>query len=309
MTAWYDSNIILIQSTFVGLLTALSLQVPIRFGVFSFAGVGCYGVGAYTTAIIVIRLGWPAPLAMGAGMLLAAVTGYLLALVLSRLGGLYLGMATIAFDLIVTVVVANGGELTGGPSGLFGAISDVGTVHVALTSLVVVVLLALSERGRFGRRVEAVREDPELAAAMGVEVRYYRQLAFVISALLGACAGGFNVLLRTTIAPTDIGFSLVTLALTMIIVGGSRSWAGAFIGAVIFTWLPSVLEFSGQFQKVIYGVIVALAAIWVPGGLIGVVTDAYRSWQRSRRAAGPGDAGPDDGDRRTASPRAEGTPA
>lgn len=58
MTAWYDSNIILIQSTFVGLLTALSLQVPIRFGVFSFAGVGCYGVGAYTTAIIVIRLGW-----------------------------------------------------------------------------------------------------------------------------------------------------------------------------------------------------------------------------------------------------------
>ncbi|GGO20566.1 branched-chain amino acid ABC transporter permease [Microbispora rosea subsp. aerata] len=309
MTAWYDSNIILIQSTFVGLLTALSLQVPIRFGVFSFAGVGCYGIGAYTTAIIVIRLGWPAPLAMGAGMLLAAVTGYLLALVLSRLGGLYLGMATIAFDLIVTVVVANGGELTGGPSGLFGAISDVGTVHVALTSLVVVVLLALSERGRFGRRVEAVREDPELAAAMGVEVRHYRQLAFVISALLGACAGGFNVLLRTTIAPTDIGFSLVTLALTMIIVGGSRSWAGAFIGAVIFTWLPSVLEFSGQWQKVIYGVIVALAAIWVPGGLLGVITDAYRSWQRSRRAGGSSDVGPGDGDRGTVSPRAEGTPA
>lgn len=309
MSDWYAANIVLVQSTMTTLLLALSIQLPLRVGVFSFAGVGCYGVGAYTTAIIVIRLGWPAPLAMGAGMLLAAVTGYLLALVLSRLGGLYLGMATIAFDLIVTVVVANGGELTGGPSGLFGAISDVGTVHVALTSLVVVVLLALSERGRFGRRVEAVREDPELAAAMGVEVRHYRQLAFVISALLGACAGGFNVLLRTTIAPTDIGFSLVTLALTMIIVGGSRSWAGAFIGAVIFTWLPSVLEFSGQFQKVIYGVIVALAAIWVPGGLIGVVTDAYRSWQRSRRAAGSGDAGPDDGDRGRVSPRAEGTPA
>lgn len=307
MTAWYDSNIVLIQSTFVGLLTALSLQVPFRFGVFSFAGIGCYGIGAYTTAIIVIRLGWGAPLAMGAGMLLAAVAGYLLSLVLSRLGGLYLGMATIAFDLIVTVVVINGGELTGGPGGLFGAVADVGTGHVVLVSLIAVVLLALTERGRFGRRVEAVREDPELAAAMGVEVRRYRQLAFVISALLGACAGGFNVLLRTTIAPTDIGFSLVTLALTMIIVGGSRSWSGALIGAIIFTWLPSVLEFSGQWQKVIYGVIVALAAVWVPGGLVGVITDAYRSWQRSRRAA-PGVAGAGDEGPGKVSPRAEGTP-
>lgn len=304
MIAWYDTNIILIQSTFVGLLMALSLQVPIRFGVFSFAGIGCYGIGAYVAAIMTIRYEWPAVAAIGAGMLIAGVVGYLLALTVRRLGGLYLGMATIAFDLIVGVLAVNGGDLTGGPSGLFGALADVTTLHLVLISVVVVGLLAYSERGAIGRRVEAVREDPELAASMGIDVRRHRQAAFVISALLGACAGGLNVLLRTTIAPTDIGFSLVVLALTMIIVGGSRSWAGALIGAMIFTWLPSFLEFSGQWQKVIYGVIVALAAIWVPGGLLGMMTDAYRSWQRSRRDAGSGD-----GDRTPLGSRAEGTPA
>ena len=283
MSAWYDSHLVLIQSTFVGLLLALSIQFPLRMGVFSFAGVGSYGIGAYTAAIVISRYDTPALPAIALGAVVAAVIGWLLSFLLARLGGLYLGMATIAFDLIITVAATNGGDLTGGPTGLFGIIADFSMSELVVFTVVALVLLALTERGRIGRRIGAVRDDPELAASMGIKVRRYRQSAFVVSGILGGCAGAINTILRTTIGPTDIGFSLVVLALTMIIVGGARSWLGALIGAVFFTWLPTVLTVVGDWQHLVYGTIVALAAIWVPGGVLGLATTQYRKLEQRKR--------------------------
>ncbi|MET7392860.1 branched-chain amino acid ABC transporter permease [Dactylosporangium sp. NPDC005572] len=284
MTNFYDANLVLIQSTFVGLLMALSIQVPLRMGVFSFSGIGCYGVAAYGAAILTIRYETDPLVTILLSALVCGVLNLLLGMMVNRLGGLYLGMATVAFDMIVSVVATNGGDLTGGPTGLFGAITDITMTQVVVICGVVVVALALTERGRLGRRVDTVREDPELAAAMGIRVRDYRLASFVVSGVLGGAAGAVNSLLRSTVSPTDIGFSLVVLALTMIIIGGARSWLGALIGAVIFTWLPSVLEVVGQWQTIIYGVIVALAAVYVPRGLVGLATDGWRRLRRRQPA-------------------------
>ena len=171
------------------------------------------------------------------------------------------------------MVAINGGERTGGVIGLFGVLADLPTWTILAFALVAVAILAVTERGAIGRRVEAVREDPELAASIGVNVRRYRLVAFVASGALGAAAGAMNTIVRTTIGPTDIGFTIVVLALTMMIIGGTRSWLGALIGAIIFTWLPSILEAVGEWQHLVYGTLVALAAIFMPGGLLGVLTD------------------------------------
>ncbi|HEX2072337.1 MAG TPA: branched-chain amino acid ABC transporter permease [Geodermatophilus sp.] len=284
MNAWFFSHLVLVQSMFISFLLALSIQVPLRAGVFSFAGIGSYAIGAYTAAILTIRLQLAPVLAIGAGMVIAGVAGYLLALLVARLAGLYLGMATIAFALFLGVVATNGGELTGGATGLFGAISTLTTGHVIAIAVVVAVLLAASERGVYGRRIDAVREDPQLAVSLGIDVNRVRRRVFVVSGALGACAGGMNVLLRTTVSPETIGFHLVVTALTMIIVGGALSWAGAAIGAVIFTWLPSVLQVVGDWQLIVYGVIVAAAAVYVPNGLLGLLQSGWRGLQARRRA-------------------------
>lgn len=299
MMDFYNGNLVLIQSTLVGLLMALSIQVPLRMGVFSFSGIGCYGLAAYGAAIVTIRYETPPLVTIVLTALVSGVVSLGLGVLVNRLGGLYLGMATIAFDLIISVVATNGGDLTGGPTGLFGAISDLSMTQVFLIALIAILALVLTERGRLGRRVNTVRDDPELASAMGIKVRNYRLGAFVVSGFLGGAAGAINTLLRTTVSPTDIGFSLVVLALTMIIIGGARSWLGALIGAVIFTWLPDILEVVGQWQTIIYGIIVALAAIWVPRGLLGLVTDGWRALQRRRRpplqsVAAADEAPPDD---------------
>jgi branched-chain amino acid transport system permease protein len=275
MTGWYDAHLVLVQGTFVNVLLALSVQIPLRCGVFSFAGVGFYGLGGYLTAIAMLRYHQPSFVALTEAAVATAIVGYLLALLLQRLTGLYLGMATVAFDLIFTVVATNGGSLTGGASGLFGVVGTLTTAELFAIVVVVVGLAAMTERGAMGRRIQAVRDDPELGLASGINVLRVRRLSFVASAVLGACSGGLNILLTTTIAPSDISFSLVTTALTMIVVGGMRSWLGAAVGALIFTWLPSVLQFAGAWQAVVYGLLVAVVAVWAPGGVVGTVRAGY----------------------------------
>lgn len=287
MSDFLDANAVLVQATFIGLVLALSIQVPLRMGVFSFAGAGSYGMGAYLAGIVTLKYEIPGVLAVVIAATATAVVGLLLGLVIARLAGLYLAMATVAFDLIISVIAINGGELTGGSTGLYGVITDFGTPQLIVVSLILLALVAMSELGRTRRRVDAVRDDPELAASVGISVRRYRLVAFVVSGALGGAAGAMNILVRSTITPQEIGFSLIVLALTMIIVGGARSWKGAVLGAVIFTWLPELLTAVGEWQAIIYGLMVALAAIYLPRGIHGLFVDASRALKRRRRQEAP----------------------
>ncbi|UOY01773.1 branched-chain amino acid ABC transporter permease [Blastococcus sp. PRF04-17] len=283
MSSWYFGNLVLIQATMTGLLMALSVQVPLRMGVFSFAGVGSYGLGAYTAALLTIHLQLGSLQAILLAVVATSVIGLLLGLLIARLAGLYLAMATVAFDLIITVIAINGGTFTGSSTGLYGVLSDFTMPMMFTLTLIALGLVVLSEHGKVGRRVHAVRDDQQLAASVGINVRRYRLTAFVVSGALGGLAGAMNVMVRTTIGPLDIGFHLIVLALTMIIVGGAMSWKGAVIGAVIFTWMPTWLAFVGTWQHLIYGFIVAIAAVLLPRGIHGVFVDLTRAIQRRRR--------------------------
>jgi branched-chain amino acid transport system permease protein len=192
-------------------------------------------------------------------------------------------MATVAFDLIIGVIATNGGTFTGGSTGLYGILSDFTMPMMFTLTLIVLGLVVLSEHGKIGRRVHAVRDDQQLAASAGINVRRYRLAAFVVSGALGGLAGAMNVMVRSTVGPLDIGFGLIVLALTMIIVGGAMSWKGAVVGAIIFTWLPSLLEFVGKWQTLLYGIIVAVAAVLLPRGIHGVFVDLTRWIQKRRR--------------------------
>ncbi|TYL46368.1 branched-chain amino acid ABC transporter permease [Nocardioides sp. BGMRC 2183] len=289
MSTWYDMNVILIQTTLTTLLLALSIQVPLRFGVFSFAGVGAFGIGGYTAAIAMVRFEWSTWPAVALGALLAGAITLLVGLVVQRLTGLYMGMATIAFTLIVSVLAVNGGDWTGGAMGLYGALGEISIPQLAVVVLVVVGLLQLTELSSMGRRVDAVRDDPELANAVGVNVVLYRRMSFLVSGLIGGLAGAMTTLLRTTITPAEVNFHLVIVSLTAIVVGGSRSWVGALIGSIIFVWLPTWIAFVAEWEKVAYGFIVAAAAIYLPNGVLGVIKDGWHRFrtrdERARAAA------------------------
>jgi branched-chain amino acid transport system permease protein len=284
MTGWYASNVVLIQATLTTMLLALSLQIPMRIGVFSFAGVGAFGIGGYSAAIAIVHLDWPTYPALLLGVVVAALATFLLGLIIQRLDGLYLGMATLAFTMIVAVLAVNGGTLTGGAAGLFGAVGDIDVLQILIIVVVVVIIAAYFETGSRGRRSDAVREDPSLAAAMGISVARYRRVAFLVSGAVGGLAGGITTLLRTSITPAEVNFHLIVLALTVIVVGGTGSWIGVLIGSVIFVWLPTWLGFVSEWEDFIYGALVVIAAIFLPKGLLGIAKTAIR---RIRSRGGP----------------------
>jgi branched-chain amino acid transport system permease protein len=287
VSIWYDAHLVLVQATFTNILLALSIQLPLRMGVFSFAGAGSYGIGAYATAVLVTRYSSASQLAIVLSVLIAGALGYLLSIVFHRLDGLAVGMGTLAFSLIIGVAALNGGSLTGGSQGLFGVISSLPIAEVVGAVALVLLISALTERGRSGRRVEVLRNDAALAVSMGVRVGRMRRVAFIISGGLGALAGGINVIQRTTVTPAGIGLPIIILALTMAVIGGIKSWRGAVIGAIIFTWLPNILSFVSNWQTLIYGIVVAGAAVWTPSGVVGAMSRGLR-WYRISRRRPPG---------------------
>lgn len=281
LSSWYTGNETLIQNVLIYALLAFSIQVALRTGIFSLAGIGFYAIGSYTAALLV-KKGWSAPLAILAAIALTVLLGYLLAVLLVRLRDLYLAMATFAFDLMVGVVALNWNGVTGGALGVTAIPLVTGTLALFLTVAVAAALLTLMERGVLGRTMVTIREDEELAQSFAVNTRRYRRFTFVVSCVLGAFAGAFHALIFGVIEPTDAGFSLVVLALTMVIIGGYGSWVGALVGAFLLTWLPLRLTSLGDWWPLVYGALMIIIATWVPGGLVEMASTIIRRGRRGR---------------------------
>ena len=300
MMGWIDQNEFLIGSTLTVFLLAISIQIPLRLGVISFASIGYYAIGGYGTAILMTQHGVSTWTSVVAASVAAAVVATLLGFIIARLNGLYLAMATVSFSLLLSAVAVNGGSITGGAIGIFGVIGDITIWNTAAIVVVIIIFVTFTERGKLSRRIDATRVDSQLASAMGINVTAYRRLSFPISGFIGGLAGALAVNLKTAIAPESVNFTLVVLALTIIIIGGQASWVGALAGSLFFVWLPEILVFVGEWEEVVYGTLVVFAAVLIPGGVVGLFNDwrHRRSVARERpkvalleAAAGESDAG------------------
>lgn len=282
---FFDSHQVLLQTTAIYAVLALSFQVVLRTGVFSFASVGFYGIGGYTAAKLTLD-GMPIVPALLIVVVSCAAVGYLLALPFVRLRGLYLGMVTVAFDQVLLIVANNGRSLTGGPNGLYGVPFGLTTGELFIVAGICVVLISQLERRTLGRTFEAIRTDENLARSMGLSVLKDRNFIFSLSAVLGGLAGALNATNFASFGTTSFGFDLVITGLTMAVVGGVDSWIGAVIGAVFLTWFPEVATaVNGTWQAIIYGVLIILVVTYEPGGVYGLLRRGVRALARHR--AGP----------------------
>jgi branched-chain amino acid transport system permease protein len=282
---WLGDNETLIQSALIFALLAFGFQVALRSGVYTFAAVGCWAIGAYVTGILMLR-GWATLPATVVAIGAAALVSLLLALVLGRLRALYLAMATVAFDLLV-ILVASTLEITGGPTGLYGIPLVTSTPVLLAVVAACALVLRQRERGHTGRQLEVMRTDERLAPALGIDVFRQRINASVLSGVLGALSGALYITLVGAIAPTQAGFELIVTTLTMAVIGGTSSWAGPLLGAFVVTWLPEVLGFIGDWWPAVQGLILVVIVIYARDGLIGIVRGAVRRARHLRAARTP----------------------
>ena len=294
-------------------IVAIGLDLLIgQTGQFSLGHAGFFAIGAYTSALLTLRLGAPFIVALLVAGLVSAAVGFLLGLPALRLSGPYLAVATLGFGLAIPQLIVWQGSWTGGSSGLHGLPlaslplgplsvvfrTDQDYYYLALAVLVVLTILARNiVRSHTGRAFNAIRDSELAARAMGVDLVRYKTTAFAVSALYAGIAGGLYAHLLHGISPEDFTVLLSVDFLTMVVLGGLGSVTGAVSGAFLLTFLQNVLtrlpvikDFKNLYI-VVLGAILILVIIFLPRGIAGVVRGARLRW--STRTVGrpprPGD--------------------
>ncbi len=263
----------------VGLVFAFGYAGLVQLGQAAFVGIGAYGC-----ALLTAGAHWPVWLAVPAAMLLALAAALLIGAPLLRLRGHYLALATVGLNETLEVVAKNWASLTGGDDGLGGIpgipgiATDRAFYWLASAVLLAALLIGVALRhSRFGRAMIAVRDDELASGAAGVPVFRVRMLAFALAALYGALSGALYAQYARFIAPGDFDVVHSITLLVMLIVGGETSLVGAVAGAVIVSFAPEWLRFVGSAYLSVFGVLVLLVLVLMPGGLAGALSRLRRT--------------------------------
>ena len=262
-------------------IVAMGLQVLLGYsGQLSIGQAAFYGIGAYTSALMTTKLGLPFPLALlGAGI--AAAVASLLMVPITRLTGAYLAVATLGFSIIVYLFLKNEEWLTGGSYGfisipraaLFGYVlrDPIYSYYLNVgVAAIVYLTFARIEGSRFGRAINAIRQDPDAARASGLRVTLLKSECFVIAAFVAGLAGSLYAHEVRYLAPNDFTFWKSIEILIMVVIGGVGSLAGAILGAAVVVGLPEFLRGIGDYRMLVFGAILIATMLFGEGGLAAI---------------------------------------
>jgi branched-chain amino acid transport system permease protein len=273
---------ILTNAWLFGMLALSVTLVTGTAGQMSLGHAGFLAIGAYTSALLSLRLGWPVELAMLAAALVSAVLGTLLVLPAFRLRAHYVAIATLGIGEIVSQVILNWSVLTNGAMGIvnipapgFLGWQAVTAQNIYWYALVLLLLSALLQwrllRSPLGRTWRAIREDDVAAQASGISLNRYKALAFAASAFIAGLSGAFTGHLYTYINHETFPNATSILALTMVILGGMGNMVGAVVGAIVLTALPELFRPLADYRYLIYGLALLLLIRFRPQGIFGTV--------------------------------------
>lgn len=287
-------GIFTIAAVGLNLLIGYAGQVSLGHGAF-------FGIGAYTSAILVVKAGFPVWVGVITAIIAPAIMALLVAPIL-RLRGHYLAMATLGLGIIAFVFMQQMTWLTNGNVGITN-IPELSLPGVRLTTdraefyliwaiaLVVLTLCSNIVRSRTGRAIRALHQSEVAAAAMGVHVSWEKIKIFMLSAALAGLAGGLYAHLQGYIDPNLFYITLSIQLVAMVVVGGMESIWGAVAGAGLLTFLPKIVEASpkwfgpgvpkwlanySSYEGLIFGLILILTMIFMPSGITRGLSDLAR---------------------------------
>jgi branched-chain amino acid transport system permease protein len=267
----------------INILMALSVYAIIATDQVSLGNAGFMAIGAYTSAYLTVKTGLAVFPAIVIGALVAGVMGLLVGIPVLRLSGLYIVMATFGFGEVVRTFFLNF-EPTGGAYGFRGPIGT--TVPMIFGwVLAFIIFFWLLSHSRLGRSLAAVRDDPEVASSIGLNIKLLKLGAFWLGAFIAGAAGGLYAHYMFYIESNSFHILVSTMAILYVILGGMYTFWGAVVGAIIFSILPEMLRFMQDWRLSLYGAVLVLMLIFRPSGIItpmmvrrvgGFVTGIFR---------------------------------
>jgi branched-chain amino acid transport system permease protein len=285
---------------FIYAVALLGLNILIGYnGQFSLGHGAFYAIGAYTTAIMTTRWDIPYGWAIIAAGALSLVVGFLFGLPALRFEGLYLALATFALALATPQVLKYFDTWTGGSQGIvldkpsvplgLPISADQYLYYLSLTVLVILLLLAHNLlRGRAGRAITAIRDNPIAAEAMGVNAALYKSLTFGVSAMYTGIAGALGALAVAFVAPDTFSAFLSINFLVGSVVGGVASISGAIFGGAFIEFVPTYAqEISRAAPWAIFGLTLIIFMYVMPTGVAGLIRRVAAALARSMASEQP----------------------
>jgi branched-chain amino acid transport system permease protein len=289
---WLSSPYHLHVAIMAGIFTILALSLNLLLGYtgqLSLGHAGFFGIGAYTSALLTLKLDWPVWPALAAAAGLAGLAGWAIGRLALKVRGAYFVLVTISFAGVISLVSVNWMELTNGPLGLPGVPApELGGVSFR-TKLAYYYLVLAAAAGsyllchrlvhsRLGRAFLALRENESLAESVGVDPTRTLVLAAVVSAAMAGGAGALYAHYTRFVSPEVFLFSYTVTMVIMVVAGGKGTLAGPVVGAVLFTVLPEALReaMAWQWQMLAYGVVLVLLVFFLPRGIV----PALSAWRR-----------------------------
>ena len=264
------------------ILMALGLNIVVgKSGLLDLGYVAFFAIGAYTQGILSTLYGWNTWEIMPFGIAFAMVAGVILGLPALRLRGDYLAIITLGFGEIIRIVAINL-SVTGGPNGIpgipnppsvFGIKFDLMHPEAFFWLVLAMILLVVWMVRRFtvrrpGRAWEAIRQDEDVAALMGVNTLVYKLWSFVIGAAVGGAAGVLYASKVAVISPDMFKFDVSILILACVVFGGIGNIWGVIMGAAILAYLPERIRFISEARQLVFGAVLILMMNLRPDGLL-----------------------------------------
>lgn len=257
-------------------------------GVWNFGMLAIYAIGAYSAGLVMLHSGIPVPFALLLGAAAAGGISVLLAFPTLRLFGIYTSLLTFSFAQVVQFVIVNDPQqVTGGSfgfptvGGLYTNLDSLGRIKAYYWSVLAVVIVstlavAWIRSSRLGIALRTIRDAPAYAAARGVSPLKYRILAFGISGFIAGLAGALYVSYFHSVTPSIMGLTPMSIDVTMLVIGGLGTIVGPVIGTGLLTLMQEMLIDYPSIQLTILGTILLIIVVFVPGGLVGLVSRTRR---------------------------------
>lgn len=284
---------LLVMSVIWGIL-AISLNLVLGYtGLLSLAHGAFFGMGAYTSALLVTKLDWNFWATIPPSMAVAAIAGVVLGVLTLRLEGHYFAISTLSFGIVVSLVLEKWDDLTEGARGissipaptpipLFGLgelrfESNLAKYYLAVAILAICLLfLWRLVHSPIGRALEAIRQNELLASCLGVDLVFYKLLAFSLSAAMAGLAGVLYSVYITYLNPADAGLWNGFYAVMYIVIGGMGTFWGPLIGTLFMVTLPEFLRTFQEYRLLILGILLILTITFLPQGIVGGARTLWR---------------------------------
>jgi len=235
-------------------------------GQISLGHIAFYGIGAYTSALLCVNFGVSVWVGILAAFVVSMLFGLLIAIPTLKLSGGYLAILTMSFAEIIRLILLNWTSVTRGPMGilnipkpsLFGyTIKSSGAFLYLVLTVAIIVYIGLHNliHSRFGRNLQALRDDEISSESMGINVYRYKVIAFVISTGVAGVAGALFASYMEFIDPSSFISDESTVILSMVVLGGMGNMNGSIIAAALLTILPEALRSFSDYRMLVYGVV------------------------------------------------------